>query len=96
MKSCYIGRWLPGFHTAVQGMLNLMDTSQEAQHRAKVITFWKKYGTEATKDAFGISRATLFNWQKRLKQGKGRLQTLEPHSRRPHQLRVMTTPQYKV
>ena len=96
MKSCYIGRWLPGFHTAIQGMLGLMNITKEAQHRAQVITFWKKHGLKATKDAFGVSRSTLFNWQKSLRQGNGRLSALEPRSRRPHILRVMTTPQYKV
>ena len=96
MKSCYIGRWLPGFHTALQGMLSLMDTTLEAQHRAKVITFWKKYGEEATKDAFGVSRSTLYEWQSRLRGNSGRLSSLEPRSRRPHSVRGMTTPQYKV
>lgn len=68
-----------------------MDTTLEAQHRAKIITFWNKHGLEATKDAFNISRSTLFEWQKLLKEGKGRLSSLEPKSRRPHNIRIMTT-----
>ena len=49
MKSCYIGRWLPGFHTSLQGMLSLMEVTQEAQHRAKVITFEKNMDSKLRK-----------------------------------------------
>lgn len=35
--------------------------------RAKVLSFWRKHGLAATRDAFGISRATLFRWKKQLR-----------------------------
>ena len=91
MRSLFVGRWLPGFRTFTQSMLSLMDITQEAQHRAKIITFWKKHGLEATKDAFGASRSTLFAWQRLLREGKGKLSSLESKSRRPLSVREMTT-----
>ena len=96
MPTIYIGRWLSGFHTSVQGMLSLMDSTQEAQHRLKVITFWKKYGEEATKDAFNVSRSALYEWQKILRDNKGKLSSLNSKSRCPHNARRMTTPAYKI
>jgi len=33
--------------------------TDEAKRRAKILTFWKKHGLEATNDAFGISKCTL-------------------------------------
>ena len=56
-----------------------------------ILTFWEKYGLSATKDAFSISRSTLFLWKKRLRAGDGRLCSLEKHSRRPKTVRRMTT-----
>ena len=69
-----------------------MATTPEAQRRAMILTFWKRHGLQATRDAFAVSRSTLFEWQQRLKSGRKRLRALEPRSRRPHRLRVMTTP----
>ena len=43
-----------------------MDTKQkqEKEKREQILAFWKKHGLEATKDAYGISRRTLFRWSK--------------------------------
>lgn len=73
-----------------------MRTTTEAQRRAHILTFWKKYGFEAARDAFGCSRSTLFVWQKRLRYGNGRLAALESRSRRPRHCRGMTTPSYVI
>lgn len=91
MPTIFTGRWIPGFRRFTQSTLSLMATTPEAQRRAKIITFWKKHGLEATKDAFGVSRSTLFEWQRRLHIGKGRLSALEPRSRRPKNCRSMAT-----
>ena len=42
-----------------------MDTYQKAEkeRREKILAFWKSYGLAATRDAFAVSRATLFRWQ---------------------------------
>ena len=57
--------------------------TEETKRRVKILVFWQKHGTEATKDAFQISRRTLFDWKKRLELGKGRLEFLTPKNKAP-------------
>jgi transposase InsO family protein len=52
--------------------------------RIKVIRFYEHYGIAATLAAFDISRATVFSWRKRLRDGGGYLVKLAPMSTRPH------------
>jgi transposase InsO family protein len=52
------------------------------QHREKVLHFWQEHGFAATKDAYDISRSTLFLWQKRLRIGR-----LAADSRKPKNFR---------
>ncbi len=42
-----------------------MDTKQqqEIERREKILTFWSVHGLKATRDAFGVGRATLFRWK---------------------------------
>ena len=35
--------------------------TEQAKQRTKILAFWKKHGTEATEEAFGTKRRTLFN-----------------------------------
>jgi len=55
----------------------------EAKRRAHILTFWKKYGLAATEEAYGVKERTLYLWQQKLKQGKGRLESLNCGSRAP-------------
>jgi len=55
----------------------------EAKKRAHIISFWKKYGLEATAEAYGVKERTLYLWQAKLKAGKGRLESLNSGSRTP-------------
>ncbi len=57
--------------------------NKEAIHRAQILSFWHKYGTEATKDAYKVSRATLYRWQSNLNKEKGKLEALNNKSRAP-------------
>ena len=54
--------------------------TDEAKRRVKILAFWEQYGEEATRDAFGVSRATLFRWQKALHEHQGKLEALNKHS----------------
>lgn len=58
-----------------------------AERRAKILTFWKKHGYTAVHEAFSVSRATLFRWQKRLKEADGKLETLNKISTSPKRRR---------
>jgi len=46
-----------------------------ANQRLKILKFWKKYGFEATREAFGVSKHTLYRWQAKLEAAGG-----DPHS----------------
>jgi hypothetical protein len=41
--------------------------SQSANDKFKVLCFWDKHGLQATIDAFGITRRTLYYWRSKLK-----------------------------
>ena len=55
----------------------------EAKQRAKILTFWKKYGLAATEEAYSVTERTLYLWQQKLRQGKGKLESLNCGSRAP-------------
>lgn len=92
MRRIFVGRWLRGFGRFSRSTLGLMRTTTEAQRRAMILTFWECHGLAAARDAFRVSRSTLFLWKKRLREGDGRLAALELGSRRPRTLRRMTAP----
>lgn len=66
--------------------------SLEAQRRVKILAFWERYGDTATKDAFGVSRPTLYRWQKKLKMGGGQVETLNKKSCAPKRRRRRIIP----
>ena len=61
--------------------------TEQAQKRARILTFWKKHGLQAAIDAYGIHRRTLFEWQRRLKKTKGKLEGLNPQHTAPKKVR---------
>ena len=66
--------------------------SEEAKRRVKIIGFWEKYGLEATIEAFGVSRRTLYRWKAKLKKVKGDIKALTPKSKRPKRVRQSKAP----
>nr|WP_245398408.1 helix-turn-helix domain-containing protein [Pelomicrobium methylotrophicum] len=42
-------------------------TPKDAQRRLQILRFWERHGLSATRDAFGVSRRTLYRWKKALK-----------------------------
>lgn len=77
-------RGIQGSRTAAErGVRFRYMISEEAQRRSKILTFWQKYGTEATREAFSVSRPTLFRWRKELRKKKGRLEALNKRSTAP-------------
>ena len=64
-----------------------------AKKRTKILSFWQKYGDSATKEAFEVSRPTLFRWQKELKKGGGKLEALNKKSTAPKKRRRRLIPQ---
>jgi transposase InsO family protein len=65
--------------------------SEHAKKRVQILAFWEKYGNAATKDAYGVSRRTLYRWQKTLQGGQRKLEALNPERTAPIKRRVRTT-----
>lgn len=80
-------RGTKGWFFTWERMLRFRDMiNQRAQHKARVLGFWAKHGSAATSDAYGVSRATLYRWTQKLRDGNGNLEVLNgnttPHNRR--------------
>jgi transposase InsO family protein len=58
-----------------------------AEDRLRVLQFWERHGLDATREAFRVSRRTLFAWRAQLRTAGGQLHHLAPRSTRPHHLR---------
>jgi len=57
--------------------------TEQAKERCRILAFWERHGTQATGEAFGVKRRTLFLWQSRLKVGLGKLEALNPKKKTP-------------
>jgi transposase InsO family protein len=57
--------------------------TEQAKERCRILAFWEKHGTEATEEAFKVKERTLFNWQKALEEGHGKLEALNKKSTAP-------------
>lgn len=66
--------------------------TKKAEERARILTFWQKHGDVATKEAFTVSRPTLFRWQKALDESGGKLEFLVPKSTAPKARRKRVIP----
>lgn len=64
--------------------------SEVAQERLRIIEFYKQYGEQASKEAFGADRKVVSRWRKKLCQYGGALEGLVPESTRPKRSRTMT------
>ena len=69
-----------------------MRNQQEVERRVKILSFWEKHGDQAVRDAFGVSRRTLYRWQRALTQAQGKLDALDPKSTTPRTKRCRIYP----
>lgn len=61
--------------------------TETATVRTKILSFWKKHGLEATEEAYAVKERTLYLWQAKLREGKGKLESLNNASRAPKEKR---------
>ena len=66
--------------------------TEQAKERCRILAFWEKYGDLATKEAFKVSRPTLFRWQSALLIGNGKLEALNKKSTAPKNKRRRVIP----
>jgi len=64
----------------------------KALHKARVLAFWEKHGLVATKDAFKISRRTLFLWKKQFQAGGKVILALNEKPKAPRRKRKRLWP----
>ncbi len=64
----------------------------KAEGRVRILAFWHKHGDAAAKEAFKVSRPTLFRWRKTLDDSGGKLESLVPKSTAPHRKRKRLIP----
>lgn len=64
--------------------------TDKAKWKAKVVTFFEKYGLEATEEAFGVKKSSIYKWRKILKENQGRLEALNEKSKAPKNRRKPT------
>ncbi len=85
--------YLKGYNRFMKTVIsvNAFNKSQTAQYRLKVIKYYQEFGLKATLSAFPVKRSTLFLWQKKLKDSRGKLTSLIPKSTRPNDIRQMNT-----
>lgn len=57
--------------------------TEKAKYRIRVLTFWEKFGLEATMTAFQTKRRTLFFWKARFKKENKKIEALNDKSRTP-------------
>ena len=86
-------RGTKGFITVYERVLRFRYMiTEQAKKRCRILAFWEKHGNEAAREAFGISRRTLFRWQAALRKQGGKLEGLNPVSTAPKKRRMRVVP----
>lgn len=70
--------------------------TQKAQHKLKVLKFWKQYGLSAVEEAFGVKKRTLYGWQAKLLKGNNNPESLNELSKRPKSARKRHWPEFVI
>ena len=68
--------------------------TEQALKRCRILAFWEKHGDEATTEAFGVSRRTLYRWQAALHKTGGKLEGLNARSTSPLIKRTRTVAEH--
>jgi transposase InsO family protein len=89
----FIGGALKGYASRAMNSSNITLHKDRAiiEHRIKVLKFFDCYGADACKEAFGVSRSTVYLWKQKLRDGNKHLQVLAPGSKAPKTRRVRNT-----
>lgn len=87
-----IGYRIKGFYRTASRALYWSMIAKTAKERLKILAFWGAHGEAATRDAFRVSRRTLYLWKAQLKAGDGKPHALNPGSTRPKRVRRRAWP----
>ena len=93
MRIFNVYRGVKGFVTLYHDALRYAYMiTPKALHKARVLAFWEKHGLQATIEAFGVKRSTLFLWKQKQKQGNGKIDALNESSKKPRNTRKRNWP----
>src|SRR3989344_805296 len=82
-----------GFISLWERMILFRDMiTSRAEKRVEILSFFEKHGLEATKDAYKVSKATIYRWQKTFEENERKIQTLVPKSTAPKRRRIRHIP----
>lgn len=90
MKQIYIQSYFKsGYHRLMDYIYNISNHPKKPiiEKRLEIIKFFDEYSAQATKQAFGKSRSTIYLWKHKLKKEGGKLSALAPDSTKPHTYR---------
>lgn len=66
--------------------------TEQAKRRTRILAFWERHGELATREAFDVSRRTLYRWQAALTNVGGKLEGLNARSTAPRHRRKRSIP----
>lgn len=92
MQYQHIGYRIRGFYRVADYALRWGMLNETAQHRLRVLTFFKTHGLQATQDAFQVSRRTLYRWKTLFRKAAQNPAALTPKSSAPHRRRKRRWP----
>ena len=92
MQTDYLFHGLKGYKYIKRFSYLFEMENKEANERYKILKFFDKYGLEATIEAFGISRRTIYRWKAKLKENKNDIISLTSKSTAPKTKRKSTSP----
>ena len=88
MQTFFVYKGVRGYHRLMERLDYLNHPRrEEIEERVKIITFFDKHGPEATREAFGSARSTVYRWKKLLREAGGDLVALASLSKAPHRKR---------
>lgn len=78
-----------GFIANYSYILRIRSMDEEAKKRVKIINHFNQFGLESTKDAFDVSKASIYRWKKKLEDNPRNLKILNKKSTAPINRRKM-------
>ncbi len=79
-------------YTGIRGFVTLYNDYLKYQHmitakakkKAEIVSFFEKYGLAPTIAAFKISKSSIYQWRKILRESQGKIESLNELSKAPH------------
>src|SRR5438552_15553327 len=92
MRIQHVGHKLRGFYRLADYALRWGMIAPDAQKRLAILDFWQRHGLAAAREAFKVSRRTLYLWRAKLTAEGGNVVGLVPGSTAPKRRRQRQWP----